>query len=288
MPPAVLLLPFVIALALGAGPGRAETLVPPPAPLATEAPEARLMRVLQLDVLVPILREEGMQGGRDLTSDLPDGGGAGWEATLARIYDPAAMRAELAAELALALAASPLPDPEALGFFESGPGLAAIQAEAATRRAFLDPEAEAQAEADWAALGTTDPARAADYERYIAAGDTIELSVMGALNDTLAFLQGMNATLPGPMRLPDDEILRMTWAAEAEHRQLAVDWSRAYLVAAYAGFSDADLAACIAFTESPTGRALSRVTFQAFDRLLTRRSAAVGRAYGQVIAGQDI
>lgn len=277
-----LILPVGLALA---SPVAAETAAPP----AAVVPEtAALAEALRLDDLFAVLREEGLDHGRTLEGEMfPSGGGPGWAADLERIYDAAALR-----EVFLTALEGELRDDPALAdilaFLGSDLGRRVVGLEIDARRAFIADEVEdaARVAADRRRMGR-DP-RARQIDRFIAAGDLLEMNVAGALTGNLAFLTGMNESGAYGAGLPQDQLMEDVWGQEAQIRDDTLGWLHAYLGLAYDSLSEEDLDRYIAFWESEAGGRLNAALFVAFDRVFRPVSYELGHAAGLAMQGRDI
>ena len=250
---------------------------------------AQLGDVMRLDDLFAVLAEEGLANGADLEADMfPSGGGPGWAQALDNIYDMPALRARFNQALRSGLAS----DPEAITaiseFFASDLGSRILMLEIEARRAFLDDAAEdaARVAADKRRVGR-DP-RSRQIERFIEAGDLLEMNVAGALSGNLSFLSGMNETGINGVILPPEEVMVQVWGQEEQIRSDTESWLHAYLGLAYAPLTEAELDAYIAFWETPAGQRLNAVLFVAFDQVFKGVSRDLGRAAGQAMLGHDI
>lgn len=278
-----LALAALLALAV---PALAQTPATPPAATVTIS---QLGEVMQLDDLFDVLREEGIKYGTDLEAEMfPGGGGPGWAAAVADIYDVSLLRAKFNHQLRAGLASDPETMAKVVDFFASDLGRRILTLEIEARRAFLDPVAEdaARVAADKRRMGR-DP-RAKQLDRLIEAADLLEMNVAGALSGNLAFLTGMNETGINGIILPQDEVMQQVWGQEAQIRDDTESWLDSYLGLAYAPLTEAELDAYIAFWESPAGQRLNAVLFTAFDEVFSGVSRDLGRAAGQAMLGRDI
>ena len=262
--------------------------------LAEEAPAAEasvpaLAEALRLDDLFAVLRDEGLAHGEDLEAGMfPDGGGPRWRERVGRIYDLPRLRADFEAVLQRELGTEGEALAEIDAFFASELGRKVVALEIEARRAFLD---EAEEEAARVAAET----RAADrdpkdklLQRFIAAGDLIEMNVAGGLSGNLAFLTGLAETSGDGGTLPQDELMAQVWAQEEMIRADTISWLQAYLGLAYAPLTEAELADYADFMESPAGERLNAALFLAFDEVFNRVSYELGRAAGVAMQGRDI
>ncbi|MFN6926086.1 MAG: DUF2059 domain-containing protein [Tabrizicola sp.] len=287
--------PILLALLTLGAPVQAQTPDPsaPPDAVAEAVivsdDVAALARAVRLDDLIGVLREEGLASGRAYEADMfPSGGGPGWASDLDQIYDVTALRAAFVAVLEAELAADTDTLAEILEFYATDLGQRVVTLEIEARRAFLDDTAEdaARVAADKRRTGR-DP-RAGQIERFIAAGDLLEMNVAGALSGNLAFMSGMNDSGAYGPGLPQDQLMQEIWGQEARIREDTLSWLNAYLGLAYQPLSEADLDAYIAFMESPAGKRLNAAMFVAFDQVFRKVSYNLGRAAGVALLGRDI
>lgn len=250
---------------------------------------ADFSRTLRIDDIMAVMQAEGMNSGDELALDMfGDAGGAAWQASLARIYDPAAMRARFDLALVEAMGADTEALAASLAFFGSDLGQRILSLEIEARRALLDPAAEEVAAADWAALPDKDARRVAQLEQFAQLNDLIESNVMGALNANLAYYRAMSNAGGFGDRVPEDQMLAEVWAQEADLRSETVEWLFPYLALAYSPLSTEDLQAYLDFSASAGGRRANALIFVAFDAVFVDISAELGRAVALQMTGQDI
>jgi hypothetical protein len=248
-----------------------------------------LLAALRIDDTIAILREEGIEYGRTLETDMFAGtGGSGWEATVALIYDVPRMREAFGQALVQELAT----EPEAIGgivdFFASDLGQRVVELEIEARRAFLDDATEEAAKLAVADLRSEDGPRLALLDAFITANDLVESNVQGALNANLAFYQGMDEGGAFGGEMTEEQMLSDVWAQEPEVRQSTTDWVYSYLNLAYGPLSDADLQAYTEFSTSEEGQIANAALFAAFDKVFAPISRALGLAVARELQGQDI
>lgn len=265
-----------------------------PLALAQEAPAAQadvpaLAEALRLEDLFAVLRDEGLAYGTKLEAQMfPGGGGPRWQAEVGAIYDSTRLRSGFDAVLQRELGQDPAVLAEIMDFFTSDLGRRVVGLEIDARRAFLD---EAQEDAARVAAETRaanrDP-KVKILDRFIAAGDLVEMNVAGGLSGNLAFLTGMAETgAPGSV-LPQEELMSQVWAQEEQIRSDTSSWLQAYLGLAYDPLTEAELTAYAEFMESPAGQRLNAALFAAFDEVFRAVSYQLGRAAGTAMLGRDI
>lgn len=237
--------------------------------------------------IIQIMRKEGLDYGEMINSDLlGDTGGAKWRALVSDIYDAELMTS--AVQAAFVRSISEEDAAAALSFFSSDAGKTIIGLEVSARRAMLDDAVEAAAN-DAAAIAAADQTdRQKAIETFVVANDLIETNVVGAMNSNYAFYLGMmdGGALQG--ELTEDQILSDVWSQEADIRQTTGEWVYSFLTLAYQPLSDADMAAYIAFSETPAGRALNNAYFAAYDDLFNNISRALGYGAAQAMTGSDL
>ncbi|WP_136442472.1 DUF2059 domain-containing protein [Pacificoceanicola onchidii] len=252
---------------------------------AWAAPVDDLMRAVQIDEMIEIMRDEGLTYGEELAFDMFGGpGGAGWQATLKRIYDAEKMSALVRSTFIASFAstdAQPL-----VAFFESDKGVRIVGLELEARRAMVDDDVEAAARASFAELDGSDDPRLAQVQTFITANDLIEANVTGAMNASFQFYRGL--VEGGAFAMTEQDILADVWSQEAETRVDTREWLFAFMLLAYGPLEDGTMDAYIALSESPEGRALNRALFAGFNTMYDEVSYALGLAVAQQMRGEDL
>lgn len=248
----------------------------------------RLAEVMDLDALFQILRDEGIAHGEDLQKTMfPAGGGVGWTAEVAGIYDIERLQPAFTDALRTELSDDPAALEDIIAFFGSDLGQRVVALEIEARKAFLDTAAEEAARvAAEDAAAARDP-KVALVGRMIEAGDLLEMNVAGALSGSLAFMTGM-AESGAYGNMPQDQLLSDVWGQEDQVRADTQSWLNAYLGLAYHPLTEAELESYIAFWESPAGQRLNAALFTAFDKVFRQVSLDLGRAAGRAMQGSDI
>lgn len=254
-----------------------------------QAAVARLIATMQIDQVIELLRVEGVDYGKSIEDEMfPDAGGAGWAATVGRIYDPVAMKAGFAGKLADELGGKTAEVAGMEAFFGSDLGQRVLKLELEARRALLDDDTEAAADLAWEDLDQGDAVRAGLIRKFAEVNDLVDSNVMGALNSNLAFYQGMAATGGFTEEMPEEQMLSDVWGQEPDIRRETEAWVYPYLNLAYGSLSDAELQAYIDFSASPAGQVLNGALFAAFDAVFSPISKALGTAAALQMQGQDI
>ncbi|PHQ99964.1 MAG: hypothetical protein COB39_00925 [Marinosulfonomonas sp.] len=246
-----------------------------------------LTDALQLHEIFAVMQQEGLNYGRDLDRELlNNAGGEKWQQAVDEIYQSERIWQTFLPRFAAELDGADL---EAmLAFFENERGHRIISLELSARRALLDEDLEQESrEAYHAMLGEGHP-RLAMLEDFIEANDLVEYNVMGAMNASYAFYNGMIDGQAFDFELTEDEILRDVWSQEAEIRLDTQEWLYGYLMRAYAPLSDDDLQAYIDFSATKAGRVLNAALFAGFDEVFTNVSKALGLSAAGFMQGEDL
>lgn len=239
----------------------------------------RLLEALALDRIVAIMIEEGTEYGADIgAAMLPGGGGGEWQGTVARIYDAGAMAQTVRAGVESALAGEDISG--AIEFFESDRGRRIVDLELEARAAMLDPEIEEAAREAWTERADDGSELTGKIETFVATNDLVESNVVGALNSSLRFYNGLADG--GLLEMTEDEILAEVWAEEPQTRIETSEWVHGFLLMAYGPLDPEDFDAYQALSESPAGQAMNRALFAGFNAMYFEISYALGLA----VAGQ--
>ncbi len=248
-----------------------------------------LSRLLRIDEMLVVMRDEGIAYGADLEDELfPGKGGARWARLVATIYDPAGMRRQFDDVFDPQMAAHPEALDATLDFFGTDRGQRIVALELAARRALLDDAVEKAAQVQVDEMRRADDPRLTLILRFADVNDLIERNVEGALNSNLAFYHGMAAGGAFGEGLSEREILSDVWSQEGEIRAETQDWLYPFLTLAYQPLSDEDMRAYVAYSESGPGQALNAALFAAFDAVFSSLSQNLGRAAAQMLAGEDL
>lgn len=248
---------------------------------------AQLLDVMQLDGLLQIMAEENIQFSTTMEAEMfPEQGGAAWQAEMAALYDPAKMRADLAASFESDM--TPETYDGVLGFFQSELGQRLVLLENDTRRALMDPDLEKAAEENMINYASDEPDRFQQVEEFAEVNDLIDSNVMSGLNANFAFYNGMIDGNGFPYTVTEDQALAETWAGEEEMRAETKVWLFSFLTLAYSSLSTDEMDQYIAFSASDAGQKFNRVLFDGFDRLFVDLSYNTGLAAARRMSGQDI
>ncbi|MBE3637162.1 hypothetical protein [Mangrovicoccus algicola] len=244
----------------------------------------KILETVRIGELLEIMAEESRRHGAELDRDLLDGrGGTAWARIVAGINDPARWEDRLGASLETALSDDVAGRVEA--FFGSEQGGRIVELELSARRALLEEGVE---EASLERVETLRSGAAPFYgqlERFVEVNGLIDANVVGALNASVAFLQGLNEGAGGGAA-PDP--LADALAQEPEIREATTDWVYSFAGLAYAPLASDDMEAYIAFSESEAGHVFNAALFAAFDEMFAETSRATGQALGQMMLSQDL
>lgn len=267
----------------------AQTTPPATAIASPEAAAIALTEALQMGPFMEIMRDEGLQYGRQLEDELFAGrGGIEWQRSLGLIYDPQQMLRRFTRALANEIPAdSPMPT-AAITFFGSDLGKRILGLEIEARRALLDEATEDAARAHLSAMEAAADPRLHLLRRFAEANDLIEANVQGALNANLAFYRGMAEAGALGETMSEEDMLADVWGQEADIRAETTDWLFPYLALAYGPLTDEELDLYIAFSLTAEGKSLNVALFSAFDAVFGRISFDLGRASALQMIGQDI
>ncbi|WP_159440039.1 DUF2059 domain-containing protein [Phaeovulum vinaykumarii] len=255
--------------------------------LPLRADPARLEQLLRMGELLVILQEEGAAYGADLDAEMLDGrGGATWLAQARAIHAPARLHDTFSQAFARALDGQDTAAMEA--FLDSDLGHRVTGLELETRRAMLDPDVAAAADATAEAAQAAHLPRLAAVEDFIRRADLLDPNVTSGLNANLAFYRALVAGGGFPYDISETEMLNEVWAQAPDMRSELQGWLRSYLFAAYGPLSDDELRRYTAFCESRPGQELSRALFAGFEAMFVQVSADLGRALGQRLTGQSL
>ncbi|MBN9886572.1 DUF2059 domain-containing protein [Salipiger abyssi] len=263
----------------------AAALVAWPAAADPENPAAALLDALGLPKIVQIMREEGMDYGREMAADLlPGGVTPAWEESVSTIYDTDVMEDIVRSQFAESFGetdATPL-----LNFFTGETGSRIVEVELSARRAMVDDDVEAAAREAFRGLdGSSDP-RLAMITEFVQENDLVEANVVGALNASYQFYLGL--TNGGALEMTEREILTEVWSQEAETRADTREWLYGFLLMALGPVAQEDLETYVALSVSPEGRAMNRALFAGFNAMYDEISYALGLASAEQMMAQEL
>lgn len=255
---------------------------------SAKAESARILyETMRMDDIVEIMRLEGLAYGDELGEEmLGSSSGAGWPRVVEQIYALERMETEFLEGFERRLAPEHI-DP-LVRFFGSDQGQLITSFEVSARRALLDKDVEATAKQIWQDLeGEIDP-RVEIIERFVSVNDLIEANVVGAMNSSLAFYEGLARSDALDGSLTAERIVNLVREQETEIRANTRDWVYPFLTLAFEPLSDVDLEAYIAMSESDAGQALNTALLGAFNALFVDISREIGVAAGVYMQGEDI
>lgn len=251
------------------------------------APIDTLFRALGLPEIIEIMREEGIEYGTALESDLFGGSGrASWAAVVEGIYDLERMNDTVRNRMDAELAAEDLST--MIAFFMSDRGREIVRLEVAARRALLDESVEAASRDALAAMIADEAPRIGLLEEFAEVSELIDSNVVGALNSNYAFYMGMAESGIFPGEMTEDDILADVWSQEDAIRVETEEWLYSYLALAYQPLSDDDLRTYTAFFRTREGTMLNRAIFAAFDEMFVAVSLALGQGAARFLEGQEL
>lgn len=169
----------------------------------------------------------------------------------------------------------------ALAFYSTDLGRRLIDAEVSVRGAMLD---------EFATQRMIDEAQAAIAEnaphtpmmqRMIEDNQLIARNVENGMNSYLALAKGMAKVGAFGVEVTEDDVLRMVMQDYEYAETTTRDWIYAFSNAAYASFSQDELAAYHAFTQTETGKLVTNAVFGAYGQVLELNSYALGLALGK-------
>jgi len=258
-----------------------------PSSVLAQARVQPLLDALDISGLIEVMREEGLQYGDELATEMfPNSGGAGWRSQVSSIYDVDVMTRTVSAGIEAELEQTDL-EP-LVAFFTNDLGRQIVALEVSARRAFLDDAVEEAATDRIMQMQDAADPRFTMIEAFSLDNDLIETNVVGAMNANFAFYQGLDAGRGMDLDMSQEQMLSDVWAQEDEIRQSTIDWVYGYLNMAYQPLSDAELTAYHDLTLTPEGRDMTRALFISFDTLFVQISNALGFAASEFMAGQDL
>ncbi len=250
----------------------------------------RLWNTMDLESLMPILRDEAVAEAEDMQADLfKRGGTGGWLDQVARIHDPDRLESLFREGLEAARENADRGRIEdALTFYRSDLGRRLVGLENSARRTMLDADAEAAAREALSAAAARDDPRVARIRRLIDEAQLIGPNVAGGMNAAMAFSEGFAEGEGFDMPMNAERMLWDTWRQEEEIRAQTTEWMESYLLLAYSPLSDADLDRYIVFAGSAGGKALSGLMFAGFDAVFRKTSYELGLAAAGQMRGRQL
>lgn len=256
------------------------------AQIASATPEAdNLSRVLRLNEIIAIMREEGLDYAQDLNDDMLGGqGGQYWKESVKRLYDPDRMEATLREAIADGMDNPQIAD--AVAFFESEQGQRILTLEISARTAMFDPDIEEIARANYYDLAAGETAQLDAVSRFVDVNDLLERNVAGALTSNYQFYRGL--VVGKAMNMSEDEILADVWGQEQEIYDDTKGWLFGFLLMAYRPLTLDELEDYIAFSNGAAGQALNQALFDGFDIMYNAISYELGISVARAMQASDI
>lgn len=254
---------------------------------ADTAQAEALFEALALPDIIEIMREEGIEYGAQIGTDLfPSQVGSPWSAAVETIYDAQKMHSSVKAAFIASLEGD---DVESMtAFFTSDLGRDFVELEVSARRALLD-DAVNDASKELAAIAEADKTpRFKLVETFVQTNDLIETNVVGALNSNFAFYKGLMEGGAFDEVLTEEQILSDVWDQEPDIRANTSEWIYSFLLLAYDPASDADLTAYTDFSRSDAGKQLNASLFDAFDDYFDEISNKLGFEAARMMTGAEL
>lgn len=254
-------------------------------PLAAETSGEALARLLRVDEVVAVMRDEGMKYGDDLDAEMLAGTGGQYFANrVDRIYDADRMEASITQALDDGLNETDIA--ASMQFYEVPLGQQILSLENAARVAMADPDVDALAREAYREREGSDDARLAAITDFVEMNDLLERNVAAALSSSYQFYRGL--VDGGSLEMGEDEIIADVWSEEEEVREDTEGWIYGFLLMAYRPLSDDELVAYNQFSETPAGQALNAALFDGFDKMYRDISYALGKSVAEAMESSDI
>jgi hypothetical protein len=255
-------------------------------PVLSRAGDAlALTKVLRLDEVIDVMRDEGQTFGTSLDDDMLDGrGGAFWARQVAQLYDPERMKDTV--RMALANRMNDTETAMAIAFFQAPPGQRILTLETSARQAMADPDVEQIARTNYEDLKDTDDPRLIAVSQFVKVNDLLERNVAGTLSASFDFMRGL--VDGGAGKMSENQIVAEVWAQEAETRIDTEVWLYGFLLMAYQPLSDAELEAYVDFSATSAGQALNTALFDGFDTMYRWISYELGVLVAGATTSSDL
>lgn len=265
----------------------AVAFVPLTATAGVDDTDIAIFDALRQGEIIDVMRQEGIESGRDIADAMfVPAVFSKWDQTLDEVYDTDRMTS-----LAVAKFSEALEDEDRegiLAFFASEPGATLIALEVSARRAMLNDDVTEIALEQGRDMMAADTMRADLIGAFITTNDLIEMNVAGSLNSNLAFYAGLQDGGALPEDLTLDQLLVDLLSQEGAIRTETTEWMFGYLSMAYQPVSDDDLAAYLAFSQSPSGQALNRALFAAYEDLFNDISRVLGYEAAKIMLQAEL
>lgn len=248
-------------------------------------PTEALLDSLGLPAIVQIMREEGLDYGREMAVDLiPGGATPRWQEAVSAIYDTDAMEETVRATFAESFGdtdATPL-----LAFFGGETGERIVDVELSARRALIDDDVEYAAREAFRGLDGSSDGRLGLITEFVQANDLLDANVVGAMNASYRFYLGL--VDGGALEMSERDIADEVWSQEPETRADTREWLYGYLLMSYGPIADKDLEDYVALSSTDEGKAMNRALFDGFNAMYDEISYALGLAAAQQMMAQDL
>lgn len=233
----------------------------------------QLVDAMGLPALIEAFATDGVRVGQTIDDGFLNGqGGQVWTSTVAQLYDPTRIEAEMRGVMAATLDAEVAA--QALLFFASDIGAKVVSVEIEARRAFLNPALEDAAKAA--------PAAQADaVTALLETRDLIERNAETTVRAQLAFYDGLIAT-SGQGDAPDADAARARVLGDTEA------WLRGYYALIHSALTADEIAIYRAFWDTEVGRAVDDALFAAFGDSYTTLSFGLGQAAGRLLPQSEL
>lgn len=244
-----------------------------------------LIRVLEIEEVAQVLRDEGLFHGQDLNRNMLGGlGGALWDHTIDQIYNVEWMTRILGQTLDQHLK----PDEKAavLAYFETELGQKILDLETAARVAMSDPDVEEVARATYEELRGSDDEQLKLVTKFITVNDLLERNVAGTLSSSYQFYKGLADG--GASEATEDDILADVWRSVDDVRLDTEGWLYGFLLMAYQPLEPEEMQSYIRFSEGRAGQALNSALFEGFDLVFNDVSYALGVALARAMNASDL
>lgn len=253
--------------------------------IAAETRSEHLARVLRIDDVIEILREEGRALGAEIDRDMLNGRGGDWFADqVDALYDPGRIRD--AVHMAIAATMTVEEIDQSVAFFTSERGRRILSLEVSARRAMMTKEIEDTARRDYEKAREGFDPKLEAIRRLITVNDLIERNVRGTMWVGYSFRRGL--VDGGASQQTDEEIKRDVRAELDSTRNEARAWLYSYMWFAYGPLSAGDLDAYIDYSRTPSGQALNNALFDGFDRSYDTISRELGVMVAQAVIASDL
>lgn len=250
-----------------------------------------LLDALQLRAVFAVMQDEGQDYGDDLDRELlGNTGGAGWQKTVAKVYQP-----DRVLQTFLPRFTAELTDQDVGAmtvFLTSDLGQKITTLELQARKVMLNKAREEDSRAAYRAIIENPDHQAHSRLKLLVelveANDLVEYNVMGAMNASYAFYTGMIKGDAFDHEISQADVLKDVWSQEGDIRLDTKEWIFAYLLLAYAPLTDTELRTYIDFSSSKPGRALNTALFAGYDEVFIMVSKALGLSVALQLQSENL